>query len=235
VDESFQGLTSPPRRAVGELLSDDPAWPLVRSWLGEATNDVVVLPGNRGRGEDALYRLQVTTRSPLGAVALETGGILVDHGWLRMLGCGGGAMRASLTTWNAVGGSPEIEPMQGALVVAYDAIGGFFALNGGAFAGEPGHVFYLPPDTLAWETLERGYSEFLQWVLHARLDDFYAGLRWAGWQDELAGASPDDGFSLYPPPFTKEGRPVAGSSRKLVPMPELWDFYREAARRLGPG
>lgn len=39
-------------------------------------------------GETALLATQVTTRSPMGAVVYHTGGILVDHGWIRILGAG---------------------------------------------------------------------------------------------------------------------------------------------------
>ncbi len=66
----------------------------------------------------------------------------------------------------------------------------------------------------------------------ADLDDFYGGLRWTGWQEELSGASPDDGFLLHPPPFTKEGRPLANVSRELVPMRELWGVQQEYVRQL---
>ena len=33
-----------------------------------------------------LSRLQVTARSMMGALALSSGGMLVDHGWVRLLG-----------------------------------------------------------------------------------------------------------------------------------------------------
>jgi len=219
-------------RRVAELLSDESAWPLVESWIAAASNEVVVLPTERTRGEEALYRLQVTTHSALGAVALETGGILIDHGWLRMLGSGSAELHASLTNWNKIGDTSDIEPLESALIVGCDAIGGFFALNGGEFEGERGRVFYLAPDTLEWESLERGYSDFLYWGLAADLNDFYAELRWPGWQEELAGASPDLGFSLYPPPFTKEGQPLANVNRKLVPMRELWAVQQNYIRQL---
>jgi len=38
--------------------------------------------------KSALVAVQVTTRSPMGAIIYETGGILVDHGWIRILGSG---------------------------------------------------------------------------------------------------------------------------------------------------
>jgi Protein of unknown function DUF2625 len=89
-------------RELDELLSDEPAWALVESWIAEAVNDVRVLPTDRGRAEETLRLLQVTTRSPMGSVAFETGGLLIDHGWVRILGAGGEAMNSSLASWNGL-------------------------------------------------------------------------------------------------------------------------------------
>jgi hypothetical protein len=219
-------------RPLEELLSDEPAWPLVESWLAEATNEVEVLPAERARGEDVLHRLQVTSHSTLGAVALETGGILVDGGWLRLLGSGSPRLRASLASWNKIGDAPEIEPLEWAMIVGFDAVGGFFAFNGGDLPGARGEICYFAPDTLAWEPLELGYTAFVDWTFTADLEGFYAELRWPGWEDELAGASGDVGFSLYPPPFVKEGRPISNAVRKLVPMRELWQANQDFARQV---
>lgn len=219
-------------RPLAELLSDDPAWPVVGSWISEARIDVVVLPTERARGEDTLLRLQVTSHSVLGAVALETGGILVDHGWLRLLGSGSGQLRGNLASWNEIGDAPEIEPLHCALVVAHDAIGGFFALDGGGLGEGLGHVHHLSPDVLGWESLDLGYSAFVQWTLTADLDGFYGELRWPGWEDELRGASSDLGFTLTPPPFLREGRPAADARRALVPMTELWRLQHDYARQV---
>jgi hypothetical protein len=52
---------------------------------------VTILPVAADAGRDCLYRLQVSTRSRLGALALHTGGLVVDDGWLRVLGGGDGA------------------------------------------------------------------------------------------------------------------------------------------------
>jgi len=160
-------------RELAELLSDDPAWPVVQSWIAEANKDVVVLPTEGTRGEDALHRLQVTSHSVLGAVALKTGGILIDHRWLRVLGSGSSKLQASLMSWNRIGETREIDPLESALVVGYDAIGGFFAVNGGEFAGEAGDLFYFAPDTLEWESLDRSYSDFLHWALTTDLAAFW--------------------------------------------------------------
>ncbi len=219
-------------RPLEELLSDDPAWPEVQSWLAQATNPAAVLPTDRARGEDVLYRIQMTSRSTLGAVALETGGLLVDHGWLRILGAGGPRMNGNLASWNGLAERSEIGGVGGAMIVAHDAVGGFFALNGGGFGPQTGDVFYFAPDTLEWEELGRGYSDFLYWVLTGDLGGFYEALRWPTWREDASTIGADFGFSLVPPPFTKEGKLVANASRRPVPMVELWGIYQDYAHQL---
>jgi hypothetical protein len=59
-----------------------------------------VLKVDRAAGERALVGLQVTSQSPLGAIALETGGLLVDHGWIRVLGGGSPRLPRAIHEWN---------------------------------------------------------------------------------------------------------------------------------------
>lgn len=40
--------------------------------------------------------MEITTRSWLGAVVANSGGIVIDHGWLRVLGSGGAGLHAML-------------------------------------------------------------------------------------------------------------------------------------------
>jgi len=43
---------------------------------------------------------------------------------------------------------------KGFIIVAFDAVGGFFAVNGGGIGGvNPGHVAYFAPESLQWENL----------------------------------------------------------------------------------
>lgn len=79
------------KRTLAELINrEDPAWPLVLDWIKEGKNHAEILPASKCAGEKALLELQVTTRSPMGAITLESGGIFIDHGWLRILGAGTG-------------------------------------------------------------------------------------------------------------------------------------------------
>lgn len=62
---------STPKSLPGQMSS---------SGLRNAKNPVEVLPVNGADRESALLALQVTTRSPMGAIVYETGGLLIDHG-----------------------------------------------------------------------------------------------------------------------------------------------------------
>jgi hypothetical protein len=213
------------KRALHELLqTDEPAWPLVQSWLGEATNPVEVLPPSDPERGEALLATQVTVRSPMGAVIYETGGLLVDHGWLRLLGSGHPRLPRSLPAWNLGRSWKDTDAPPPFLLVADDVVGGFFAVNGGALGEEKGNVYYIAADGLAWETLGAGYSVFLRWCLSGDLGQFYRDHRWTGWEEDVKGLGGDQGFALYPFPCTA-GPPLAERFRGVVPLDELYRLY----------
>lgn len=179
-----------------------------------------------------MHYLQVTTRSPLGAVALETGGMLIDHGWLRFLGSGHERMRGDLCSWNTSGAILESHLLKGACLVAYDVLGGFFALNGEAFAGDLGNAFYFAPDNLRWKNTHLSYSQLLQWALDGDVSLFYQGMRWPGWESNISSLSGDRGMSIFPLLCTEPEIPVSERSRRTVPMYELWHLHLDLAQQL---
>lgn len=93
---------------------------------------------HRANREKVLLDLQVTTHSTLGPVAYETGGVLIDDGWLRLLGSGHSDLQRTLSDWNA-------NRSDGYLLIGDDVVGGFFAINGGALGSNVGFVYYWPP------------------------------------------------------------------------------------------
>jgi len=221
------------KRTLKELINTtDLAWPLVQEWINEARNHVEVLPANRAQGENVLLHLQVTTRSPMGAIALESGGILIDHGWLRFLGSGHERMHGNLRSWNTPGEILEEYGLKDALIVAYDVAGGFFALNGGAFPGKLGTAFYFAPDRLQWENTNKSYSDLLGWALSRDVGLYYENMRWPGWENDIAALSGDQGMSIYPFVFLDRDVPVAQRSRRAVPLYELWHLYLDLSRQL---
>lgn len=214
------------KRTLDQLInSEDPGWTLVEEWIEQAQNQVDVLLASEPSRNAALLATQVTTRSPMGAVIYETGGILIDHGWLRILGSGHPRLNRSLPEWNRqVGNDLESAPLP-FLLIADDVVGGFYALDGGVL-GKAGNVFYYAPDSLEWEDTECGYSQFLQWSLSGDLEQYYLNARWPEWQDEVAQLKGDQGLSIYPF-LCAEGPLTAERSRKAVPILELYGLYVE--------
>jgi hypothetical protein len=213
-------------RPLRELIdNEDSGYGLVQAWAAAAIRPVALLPSSAAR-EEALFRTQVTTRSPMGAVVYETGGILIDEGWLRLLGSGHPRLTRTLPQWNE-GRSA------GFFLVADDAVGGFFALNGGALGEDVKNVYYFAPDTLRWEPLGTGYSGFLEWACTGRLDQFYQWIRWPGWEADVVQLHGDRGYSFHPFLFTKEGQGGCGL-REEAPIGELWSLQMELREQLGP-
>lgn len=215
----------PAMRRLDELLNfDDPAIPLVREWVAQAIRPVEILPPPAAR-DDALVQTQVTTRSPMGAIVYETGGILIDGGWLRFLGSGHARLTRTLPAWNA--GRSE-----GFYLIADDAVGGFFAMNGGALGTDVKNVYYFAPDSLDWEPLDMGYSEFLQWTFSGKLDQFYDWIRWSGWEADVQKLHGDRCYAFYPFLFTAEGKGGRGH-RGEVPVEEAWGLQMDLREQLG--
>jgi hypothetical protein len=109
----------------------------------------------------------------LGAIALNTGGIQIHDGWLRVHGGSGGGP-TGLPSMAEVNGFPKTvdpgwQPPAG-LIVAHDVLGGVFALNGmeaekHGRPGNPGGVVYFSPISLTWQGMEMGHSRWLTWLL----------------------------------------------------------------------
>src|SRR5262249_49040994 len=75
-------------RTADDLRSGGTAWPEIRNLVRSSPSPVRVLEAPESRRDMALEALQVTTRSHLGALVGECGGLMVDNGWLRILGAG---------------------------------------------------------------------------------------------------------------------------------------------------
>lgn len=215
-------------RTYNELLSAEPAWPELEA-LARKSGRVTVLPRDTDAARNCLEKLQVATRSTLGALAHETGGLLVDHGWLRLFGCGHERLRRALGQWNE---AVDV-PVSAFLLIADDVVGGAFAINGGALGPAVGNVFYFAPDRLAWEDMEVGHSAFVQWSFEGNLDGFYETMRWRGWETESEQVGGDRALSLHPPPWTKEGKDLSKVSRRAVPAREVWAMQQDFVRQLG--
>jgi hypothetical protein len=205
-------------KSLSDLIFEDNAWLMINNWIHESDKDIVILDNERRAGEEALYQLQITNRSTMGAIALECGGLVIDHGWLYILGSGNVQIYGSLK-YESLG-----FPFNEGLVVAYDVVGRVYAINKGNFDKSSRNIFYFAPDTLSWEDTGKGYTDFFYWALHGDLDNYYDSFRWSNWRVDVKKLSSRQGFSIYPYLWTKEGKDINNCSKKSVSLKEIWEL-----------
>lgn len=186
-------------KTLEELVDKEaPFFNVMNEWIAESKNHVEVLPPSSDCAQ-VLLDVQVTTHSILGSLIYHTGGVLIDHGWIRVLGSGNEAFPRDVLSWN--NGSNR----NGLYLVADDAAGGFYAINGGAFTGEMNSIYYWAPDSMEWEDLELKFSDFFGWLLSGDLDSFYEGIRWKNWKEDMNKISTDQCTTFFPFLWTEQG------------------------------
>jgi hypothetical protein len=217
------GIWDPFMRPLDELIDhEESALSFVNETASAQAGRCIIHPPSDNAG-DVLHRCQVTTRSPMGAIAYHTGGISVLGGWLRILGSGSAAIPRTLPDWNEARSS-------GFYLVADDAFGGFFAMDGGAFGSSVGQIHYFAPRSLRWEPLKCTYTQFLQWAC-SDFGSFYDDMVWPGCEAAIANLGPDRCFFFYPPLWTAECVLPPREIRD-VSVSELWEFEMDFARQL---
>jgi hypothetical protein len=219
---------------IDQLINTtDPGWPLVKKCIAAAKNKVEVLPVDTAKAKDALYKTQVTTRSPMGAIVYSTGGLLIDDGWIRILGSGSAKLNRTLPDWNKGKAFAAFGEAPAFLLIADDAVGGFFILNGGGLGKDIGKVYYLSPDNLEYEPLDITYTDFLHFCFTTNLNKFYKNLRWTEWRSEVAILSGDKAFTFFPFLFTKEGKDINKNTRSAIPVEEQYNFSIDMRKQMG--
>jgi Protein of unknown function DUF2625 len=228
-------------RDIAELVDvADPAWPWLTAGLDSSFAHFTILPPDPDRCQAALHQLQVTARSPLGAITLNTGGILMHDGWLRIYGGSGGGP-TGLPSMAEVNGFPAaVEPgwqLPVGLIIAHDVLGGVFAINGMeperyGRPGNPGGVVYFSPSTLTWQDLEMGHTQWLSWLVGDAANHYY-DLLWPGWRAEVTELSLRDGISVFPFLWSEEAEDVAATTRKPVPLEQILGMHAPSCAQLG--
>lgn len=230
---SFTVTAQNKMKSVEELIDKaNPGWTTVEDWIKTAKNKVEVLPVDAVNAKETLYKTQVTTRSTMGAVVFMTGGILVDDGWIRILGSGNSKFNRSLPDWNKGKSFKEFGEKPSFLLIADDAIGGFYLLNGGGLGKDLGKIYYFSPDNLEYEPLDITYSEFLGFCFNNDLDKFYEGNRWDGWRKEVSKLKGDEVYNFYPFLWSAEGSDINKNTRNVIPIEEQYSLNLELRKQL---
>ncbi|MBR5713150.1 MAG: DUF2625 family protein [Lachnospiraceae bacterium] len=190
-------------------------WTQVKAMFERSGRRVKIYDGFREQGANDIAAINASPESVLGAVVLNSSGIVVDN-WITILGQSS-AERAGIADFCERLGC-DFGKMA---VVAVDVVGGVFAINLGRFEEDFGMVWYFAPDTISWESMEVRYSEFLAWVAQGDIDGFCRTLRWSGWEADVEGVdSFNCGVLFYPYLWAKECN-IETASRKIVPLREL--------------
>jgi Protein of unknown function DUF2625 len=229
-------------RDMDELVDVvNPAWPGVSAGLDCSFAHYTVLPPDPDRCQATLHQLQVTSRSPLGAITLNTGGILMHDGWLRIYGGSGGGP-SGLPSMAEVNGfpaavDPDWRPSAG-LIIAHDVLGGAFALNGmepeeHGRPGSPGGVVYFSPSTLTWQDLEMGHTDWLSWIVDDATSHYYS-LLWPAWRAEATELKLREGISVFPFLWSEQAQQdMAATTRKAVPFGQILELHAASCVQLG--
>ncbi|QKG28400.1 DUF2625 domain-containing protein [Campylobacter sp. RM16187] len=220
-------------KTLKELVNlDEPGMKLIKEWSKDAKNSCEFLPCDEKRAENELLALQVTTRSPMGALVYGSGGLVINNGWMRIFGSGCEKMKRGIVSFNQAvqeNFSPFSAPY---LLIADDVLGGNFAINAGGLGKDAGKIYYLAQDTLEWQGLNVGYSEFLDFAFNGNLAKFYEGFFFENWQEEVAMISLDEVFAFMPFLWTKEGANINSVSKRAVSAEENFRLTLEFMQNL---
>lgn len=219
-------------KAIADLVSVEyPAWPELSALLDSATNATVVMPGDSFNGRQVLYRLQLSARSMVGAIVLHCGAILVDHGWVKLLGSGEPGLPNVATASGFPVAPHDSAPDVPGMLVAVDVVGGQYVIDGGDLIGSPGEICYWGPDKLGWTGIGAGHSAFLSWLLKGDLDAFYRYFRWPGWQAEVERLEPGQGVGFFPFPWS-DHFDATSAYRRVVDLGELFHLGDSMASQI---
>ncbi len=207
-------------KTASELVDEGSAMPVIRGWVAPGTT-VEILPCEPAHGEISLEALQISARSPLGAIALETGGILIDDGWIRILGAGHARLARTIAGWNGLPCDAGDAYLPGAMFVADDALGGMFAVDIGALGATHGNVCFFDPGARLWRDTQLSYGDWLRALFASELDH-YRAVRWEGWRDDVRRLPGTHAFVTDPRPWVS-GPPLSTRHRRPITMRELRD------------
>ncbi len=215
-------------KSLDELINvNDSAINLINDWAKKATVKVEILENDKSSAAKNLLWAQVSTRSSMGAIIYETGGIVIENGLLRIYGSGCQKLNRSIMDWNS-GRAVFENNIPKYILIADDIFGGFYAINGGFFSNETlSKIYYFSPDTLQWENLNINYSDFILFSFSTKINQFLNAFKWETFDTNFNQSNYNQAFSFYPFLFTIEGKNIEKVDKKLVSVDEIWKLYND--------
>lgn len=212
-------------RTLKELIDTEKSgWPIVKEWITLAKNCVETLPIlSTQQAETTLVNTQLSTRSLIGSIIYHTGGLLINKGLIRILGSGSHKMKRSFSEWN-LGKTMEIYgAISPYLLIADDAFGGFYAINGGGLGSDAGNIYYNSPDCIDWLPMNMNYNQFLLFCFETDLNDFYQDISWDGWEKDIESLQPDYAYSFQPGLWTIKTGEINNTTRTVLPIEVVYN------------
>lgn len=211
----------------------DPGWKPIKALIDSAVNKVQIMPVDTNQARGAMEELQIGTDNALGTVIYMTGGLLIEQGWIRILGSGSNKLTRAVPSWNKGKTLTEETVKPPYLLVADDALGGFFAMNLGGLGNDGRKMYYLCPWTLQWQALGMSYKEFLQFCFESDLEEFYKPYMSKNWKFDVELLPTDKCYSYVPPLWSKEGKNYAKSVRKYIPIEDQYTYNMQMRKKFG--
>ena len=113
-------------KSLNDLLIPSETQGTIQEWIKNSNNNVEVLAANTNSNGNVLIKIQVSTNSVLGSIIYNTGGLLIDNGWLRILGSGHYKLGRDISSWNQIDTSGRATLQEGSYWL--NAFQGFFYL-----------------------------------------------------------------------------------------------------------
>lgn len=195
-------------------------WAEIKSWITRQEDREIQLLGvDYPVGDDFSKSIRANEGTYLGAYLRSCGGIIVEQGKIRLLGCALDNSRyRNLLRWNSDCGEGI---SSGKLLIADDVFGNYYCLNlGGIKGAQLGGVCALYADELGWMDIDTTFIDFISWLITGDLSVVFEDFPIS--DHELYGSSTsvdNFAFNYYPPLFSQEGGFLT-SDRKLVSAKE---------------
>lgn len=157
-------------------MNEQSMLPVIQALLSTSNHAINTLSADTKHFEANCERYHLSEDSMVGSFAKHLGGLSVKGQLLTLLGANSSNNAADIFAINDCAKESGINDIEDFLVIAYDWLGGFFAVNMKNAHADIGNVCYYSVDEQAWEDLEIGVRKFYSWVLLEDLMSFYEDL-----------------------------------------------------------
>lgn len=188
--------------------------------------EIIIHAKSLKNGQYECEELNIPKDSVLSSIVMNFNCIYVDN-WIRILGQGN-SEHNGIMYYNTL---IEDNYLYGMFIVAYDIVGGIYAINISRFNTEKNMIWYFAPDTLEWESLNMNYWNFIVWAMQGNIDEFYETMRWKNWKDDCKNVKPNMCYLVYPFLWSKEYDENT-ADRKIVPFDEVMKLNFDYCKKI---